>query len=160
MSESVPPSPQRNHYVSSRTNIDETSSPPPRRSTRGFGGIITAVESLPVTTGSTPTRNVKRQIENISDGNITTDFRKRWKLCCGRMAKVEDFITTVGGKTERVRHPCGYCDKALTSWYCLGCKGWFCMEPSYSNKGKKGSGPLREKEMFPVQVVKKKMTVR
>ena len=71
------------------------------------------------------------------------------------MAKIEDFIT-VSGKTERVRHPCGYCNKALTSWYCLGCKGWFCMEPSYSNKGKKGSGPPREKELIPVQVAKKK----
>ena len=42
---------------------------------------------------------------------------------------------------------CNCCFTVKTSWYCVGCKRWLCMERRDTNKGKgKGKGNKAEKE--------------
>ena len=49
---------------------------------------------------------------------------ERWHNCTGRPAKIHKMQDS----GPNFRKKCDYCKKYKTSWYCLECKGWFCMD--------------------------------
>ena len=85
-------------------------------------------------TGETP-KKTKKAIES---GDAPTPIRLRWKYCTGKPYLVEAFCSDKDGNrtSRRERHICCVCG-AKTSWRCLECKEWFCMENPADTKNKK-----------------------
>lgn len=72
-------------------------------------------------TGQTPKKAIARQIEQ---GKVCFEVTERWNQCQGRMIMIMDDPKT-GTATQK---KCAVCDRR-TSWFCLQCHGWFCMNP-------------------------------
>lgn len=109
---------------------------PPPRSRREMpirervGGVIPYIpEFASPKTGLTPSKLAAKKIEGKNVDKVILD---RWETCTGRPAKIYKFFTreskSNSNRRERFRRHCDLCKKQLTCWYCIQCKGWYCMD--------------------------------
>jgi len=89
------------------------------------------ISFAPETTGHTPTKSMKRKVDN---GLVDEVIEQRWANCQGRPARIHKFEARPNGRQDRHFEYCCLCRKK-TSWYCIGCKSWFCMTAT-EKKGK------------------------
>ena len=76
----------------------------------------------PPVTGKTPKKTKKA----IDDNTAPSVIKDRWEHCAGTPLRVYKFHRD----GSRVTHVCCMCKKGQTSWYCIGCKSWFCFSAS------------------------------
>ena len=76
----------------------------------------------PPVTGKTPKKTKKA----IDDNTAPSVIKDRWEHCAGTPLRVYKFHRD----GSRVTHVCCMCKKGQTSWYCIGCKSWFCLSAS------------------------------
>ena len=76
----------------------------------------------PPVTGKTP-KKTKKAIDN---NTAPSEIKDRWEHCAGTPLRVYKFHRD----GSRATHVCCMCKKGKTSWYCIGCKSWFCLSAS------------------------------
>ncbi len=99
---------------------------------------------VPVT-GKTP-QKTKRAIEK---GKAASPIVQRWEQCRGMPFLVEKYVIDKHGNQtrRRQRYPCGECG-SKTSWRCLVCKEWFCIEVQEDSKNKKRKFQLIQSDII------------
>ena len=100
------------------------------------------IDSRMVTSlGATPSKTKKA----IEKGTARTPVVERWQSCTGKPFMLEEFVKTKDGRQtrRRLRYPCCVCN-SKTSWYCLECKEFFCVEVQEDSKNKKRKYSLLE----------------
>ena len=102
-------------------NLNNTCSAIPENVNNGLVGV----------TGSTPLKT-KRAIDK---GEGCAEVLQRWKYCSGKPFLIEQYGTGNQAR-RRQRFPCCICG-SKTSWRCLECKEWFCMENGEDSKNRK-----------------------
>lgn len=102
--------------------------------TRIEGAIPSRPKFLPRLTGGTPQQGNKinrRKLVKAANGELPTvssAVKRRWNGCTGRPAKIHKINPRPkGDKKDRHREYCSLCSEK-TSFFCMGCKAWFCME--------------------------------
>ena len=86
---------------------------------------VTSASFGALETGKTP-KKVKKALDT---GVAPLEIKERWENCTGIPLRVVKFDKS--GK--RVTHACAMCKKK-TSWYCMGCKSWFCITSRTDNE--------------------------
>ena len=119
-----------NSRVTNKAAVVETTPPPPARRTnprrKRVNGVIPMIpDYVSSKTGHTPPKMMSQKINKNKVHQVIAD---RWHNCTGRPAKIYKYRDDDKRK-DRYRRKCDYCKQYQTSWYCLECKGWFCMEP-------------------------------
>ena len=107
-------------------------------------------------TGFTPAAPGKRGRQSIERGKTSVLVEERMGECSGRPAKIHKF----GGKNnKRFRGTCSVC-LAKTSFFCVGCKLWYCLEANSTNTKDKnketGSTSNRSFQCFAVTMPQQK----
>ena len=83
----------------------------------------------PLDTGKTPRKTKKA----IDEGVAPEEIKHRWDTCTGIPLKAYKFTNS----GTRISRSCALCKTGTTSWYCLGCKSWFCMTGEENETRKK-----------------------
>ena len=101
-------------------------------------------------TGHTPAAPGKRSRNSIEKGNTSVLVEERLDNCTGRPVKIHKF----NEKNKRFRGTCSVCTNK-TSFYCVGCKLWYCFEAKSTQtkeKDQKASVSNRNFQCFEVSM--------
>jgi hypothetical protein len=113
----TPRTPKRSRQIPNRQHVHNSS-----QSCRTIPEKVD--DTLVRVLGDSPVK-VKRSIEKGK--KVSSEVQERWQSCLGKPFLAESFVTTRDGKRGgRLRCSCCECG-AKTSWYCIECKQWFCM---------------------------------
>ena len=113
--------------VAAVTPLPDSHQMNPRRK-KLSGGIPYIPDFASPRTGLTPS---KMAAKKISEGKVNRVVLERHNSCSGRPARIHKFNVKENGnkrREDRYRRLCDHCKKYMTSWYCLTCKQWFCIE--------------------------------
>ena len=103
-----------------RTIMGATRSLPSRQRVHG---VLPEAMTFGVTLPFITPKKIKKQVEK---GQLSESICQMYQNCTGRLVQVVD---------NEKRKQCALCSK-LTSYYCAGCKSWFCFSVRLTNKKK------------------------
>jgi hypothetical protein len=87
-------------------------------------------------TDKTPMRSMAKRIQ---EGNVDGEIEDRWNNCQGKA------MMSLDKNGNAIMRLCSWCNARKTSWWCLGCRAFFCHQPGKSkNKAKKFIVCVRE----------------